>query len=129
MNRLFAPSRRSVGEKMELVEAVEVWRQDLPDGVRDWKESDSIWIHLLHLAYKCVPVRNRADKAAILITSNSHLKILVHRNALVQGELNIMSGDDQNAIDAACRITRIVEDMLYKDMIRFGQMHSQVAEI
>lgn len=55
----------------------------------------------------------------------SHLQILVHRNRFLRYGSDDRNGDERLALQAACRITRIVEDMMmYHNMIKFSQMHS-----
>jgi hypothetical protein len=54
----------------------------------------------------------------------SHLQILVHRNSFLRYGSDDRNGDERSALQAACRITRIVEDMISHNMIQFGQMHS-----
>lgn len=58
-----------------------------------------------------------------LLTVNSYLHILLHRQAYTksQTESNIFNG--RPALQAACRVTRIVEDMLSQNLVQFGQMH------
>jgi hypothetical protein len=55
----------------------------------------------------------------------SHLQILVHRNSFLRYRSDDRNGEEQLALQAACRISRIVEDMIMsRNMIQFGQMHS-----
>ncbi|KAF4545053.1 hypothetical protein BFW01_g2570 [Lasiodiplodia theobromae] len=86
-----------------LKSALERWRDGLPVDMRNAPEPEqtSVWVHLLHLAY-------------------NHLRILVHRGVFLRSH---DSSEKQAAISAACRISRIAEDMLAQKTIRFGQMH------
>lgn len=51
---------------------------------------------------------------------HSHLRILVHRNGWL---LNRDEEDKKAALAAACRISRIAEDMLAQKTLQYGQMH------
>ena len=59
-----------------------------------------------------------------LTRGDSHLQILIYRNSFLRYVHDNNSGDGRIALQAACQITRIVEDMLSQNMIQFGQMHS-----
>lgn len=51
----------------------------------------------------------------------SHLRILIHRSSFMKFAKN--NSSSQVVINAACRITRIAEDMSTQGTLRYGQMH------
>ena len=56
--------------------------------------------------------------------SHSHLRVLIHRaNFLKHGEED---KSNQIVLNAACRISRIAEDMSAQGILRYGQMHLYV---
>lgn len=60
----------------------------------------------------------------MLISGNgSNLQILLHRRAYVRLQDKSDTIDGEVALQAASRITRIVEDMLSQNLLRFGQLH------
>ncbi|OWT43551.1 acyl-CoA dehydrogenase [Pochonia chlamydosporia 170] len=101
----FAPGKRAstAGDVQDLDNALEAWKDSLPDSMKYATDegSESVWTCLLHLAY-------------------NHLRILIHRNSFLRhGE-----GDKNNQVTAAaCRISRIAEDMSTHGTLRYGQMH------
>lgn len=84
---------------------------------------DSVWACLLHLAYKYGPPLVSQNSTSILLTINcqSHLKILIHRNSFLR--LESTTPGSQIVLKAACRISRIAEDMSSQGTLRYGQMH------
>ncbi|UKZ67054.1 uncharacterized protein TrAtP1_008217 [Trichoderma atroviride] len=84
--------------------SLEAWRESLPEHIKYSPEegSDSVWTCLLHLAY-------------------NHLKILIHRNSFLR--LESTTPGSQIVLKAACRISRIAEDMCTQGILRYGQMH------
>ncbi|KAH8810925.1 putative cutinase transcription factor 1 alpha [Xylogone sp. PMI_703] len=104
----FRPNRDrpNKDEIRKLVVSLEEWKAMLPDNMRSCEmenETETIWTYLLHLGY-------------------NYLHILLHRQAYTQsGAKNIADG--RPALQAACRVTRIVEDMLSENLVQFGQMH------
>lgn len=57
-------------------------------------------------------------------SSHSHLRVLIHRaNFLKHGEED---KSNQIVLNAACRISRIAEDMSAQGILRYGQMHLYV---
>ncbi|KAG6069664.1 hypothetical protein E4U33_004689 [Claviceps sp. LM78 group G4] len=93
----FAPGKNkaSANDVRDLDCALEAWKESLPESMKYAIEegSESVWTCLLHLAYK-----------------NSFLR---------HGE-----GDKNNVVTAAaCRISRIAEDMSTHGTLRYGQMH------
>ncbi|KND90715.1 Cutinase transcription factor 1 alpha, partial [Tolypocladium ophioglossoides CBS 100239] len=87
-----------------LDKSLEAWRNSLPDSMKYAADegSESVWTCLLHLAY-------------------NHLRILIHRNSFLRyGEANKCN---QVVTSAACRISRIAEDMSTHGTLRYGQMH------
>ncbi|KAF1816898.1 hypothetical protein P152DRAFT_3545 [Eremomyces bilateralis CBS 781.70] len=100
-------------ERSRLSEALVLWKSELPENMRECNSESRpgmIWTYLLHLAY-------------------NNLHIYLHRRAYVR-PLN--EGDTQAgqvALQAARRITRIVEDMLSQDLVRFGQLHVLFASL
>ncbi|KAG6018570.1 hypothetical protein E4U40_000137 [Claviceps sp. LM458 group G5] len=93
----FAPGKNkaSADDVRDLDCALEAWKESLPESMKYATEegSESVWTCLLHLAYK-----------------NSFLR---------HGE-----GDKNNVVTAAaCRISRIAEDMSTHGTLRYGQMH------
>ncbi|KHO01633.1 uncharacterized protein MAM_00634 [Metarhizium album ARSEF 1941] len=102
----FAPGRRAstAGDVSDLDNALEAWKDSLPETMKYAADGarESVWTCLLHLAY-------------------NHLRILIHRNCFLRhGE-----GDKNNWVvtAAACRISRIAEDMSTHGTLRYGQMH------
>ncbi|KAG5961246.1 hypothetical protein E4U57_007798 [Claviceps arundinis] len=101
----FAPGKNkaSADDVRDLDCALEAWKDSLPESMKYAIEegSESVWTCLLHLAY-------------------NHLRILIHRNSFLRhGE-----GDKNNVVTAAaCRISRIAEDMSTHGTLRYGQMH------
>ncbi|KAG6072411.1 hypothetical protein E4U16_005354 [Claviceps sp. LM84 group G4] len=101
----FAPGKNkaSANDVRDLDCALEAWKESLPESMKYAIEegSESVWTCLLHLAY-------------------NHLRILIHRNSFLRhGE-----GDKNNVVTAAaCRISRIAEDMSTHGTLRYGQMH------
>lgn len=53
----------------------------------------------------------------------SYLLILRHRGAFVTAVSSSQNPSAQIPLKAACQISRIVEDMLTHNLIRYGQMH------
>jgi hypothetical protein len=53
----------------------------------------------------------------------SHLYILLHRHTFVQTSRDSGSKEGLIAFEAASKISRIVEDILSRDLIQFVQMH------
>lgn len=103
----FAPGKgkSSADNVRNLDGALEAWKDSLPGSMKYATDegSESVWTCLLHLAY-------------------NHVRILVHRNSFLRyGE-----GDKKNQVvtAAACRISRIAEDMSTHGTLRYGQMHS-----
>lgn len=68
---------------------------------------------------------NRAPFWCTALTNGnwSNLQILLHRRAYVRLQDPSDTLDGEIALQAASRITRIVEDMLSQDLLRFGQLH------
>ncbi|KAG5920957.1 hypothetical protein E4U42_006021 [Claviceps africana] len=106
MDLHFAPGKNkaSADDVRALDCALEAWKDSLPDSMKYAADegSESVWTCLLHLAY-------------------NHLRILIHRNSFLRhGE-----GDKNNQVvtAAACRISRIAEDMSTHGTLRYGQMH------
>ncbi|KAF4830154.1 Cutinase transcription factor 1 alpha [Colletotrichum tropicale] len=101
----FAPGRGppAPGEVRELKQQLEQWKQNLPEELRREPEEgqSSVLTCLIHLAY-------------------NHLRILVHRNGWLR---NRDEEDKKAALAAACRISRIAEDMLAQKTLQYGQMH------
>jgi len=88
----------------ELDARLEEWRSSLPPEMQYSSDdgSSSIWTCLLHFAY-------------------NHLRILIHRTNFMR-----FPDDDprsQVVTNAACRISRIAEDMSAQGTLRYGQMH------
>ncbi|KAG6018353.1 hypothetical protein E4U41_003966 [Claviceps citrina] len=83
--------------------ALETWKDSLPESMRCATDEGgvSVWTRLLHLAY-------------------NHLRILIHRNSFLRH-----GASDANHVvtAAACRISRIAEDMSTQGTLRYGQMH------
>ncbi|KAL7797415.1 N-terminal binuclear Zn cluster-containing/DNA binding domain-containing protein [Trichoderma ceciliae] len=84
--------------------SLEAWMASLPEHMKYSPEegTDSVWACLLHLAY-------------------NHLKILIHRNSFLR--LESSTPGSQIVLKAACRISRIAEDMSTQGTLRYGQMH------
>ncbi|KAH8895222.1 hypothetical protein GQ53DRAFT_681751 [Thozetella sp. PMI_491] len=101
----FAPSRRSVStEQIEtLSEALREWKESLPNCMKWGDEEDcpSVWKNLLHLAY-------------------NQLIILISRKHCLR---EVDSPEKDAAMRAANRISRIAENMLTEESLRYGQMH------
>ncbi|KAJ6439799.1 cutinase transcription factor 1 alpha [Purpureocillium lavendulum] len=114
----FSPGQpASTAEDVEgLDKALEAWRNTLPESMRCATDegSESVWTCLLHLAY------NRYA-SAMLTRRDSHLRILIHRNSFLKFD----EGNKWNQVvtSAACRISRIAEDMSTHGTLRYGQMH------
>ncbi|KAF6818045.1 acyl-CoA dehydrogenase [Colletotrichum musicola] len=108
MDTHFAPGRGPPGpaEVRDLKQQLEQWKQSLPDDMRRGPEDgqSSVLTCLIHLAY-------------------NHLRILVHRNGWLR---NRDEEDKKAALAAACRISRIAEDMLAQKTLQYGQMHMWV---
>ncbi|KAK7443713.1 hypothetical protein Landi51_09061 [Colletotrichum acutatum] len=105
MDTHFAPGRGPPAptEVRELKQQLEDWKQSLPDEMRRGPDDgqSSVLTCLIHLAY-------------------NHLRILVHRNGWLR---NRDQEDKSAALAAACRISRIAEDMLAQKTLQYGQMH------
>ncbi|GKT64009.1 cutinase transcription factor 1 [Colletotrichum tofieldiae] len=105
MDTHFAPGRGPAGlaEVRDLKQQLEKWKESLPDNMRSGPDDgqSSVLTCLLHLAY-------------------NHLRILVHRNGWLR---NRDEEDKKAALAAACRISRIAEDMLAQKTLQYGQMH------
>ncbi|KAK1673319.1 fungal-specific transcription factor domain-containing protein [Colletotrichum godetiae] len=105
MDTHFAPGRGPPAptEVHELKQQLEDWKQNLPDEMRRGPDDgqSSVLTCLIHLAY-------------------NHLRILVHRNGWLR---NRDQEDKSAALAAACRISRIAEDMLAQKTLQYGQMH------
>ncbi|KAL0936923.1 uncharacterized protein CTRU02_209139 [Colletotrichum truncatum] len=105
MDTHFAPGRGPPGpaEVRDLKQQLERWKNSLPDEMRRGPEDgqSSVLTCLIHLAY-------------------NHLRILVHRNGWLR---NQDEDDKKAALAAACRISRIAEDMLAQKTLQYGQMH------
>ncbi|KAL7813209.1 N-terminal binuclear Zn cluster-containing/DNA binding domain-containing protein [Trichoderma aethiopicum] len=88
----------------DLNASLEAWMASLPEDMKYSPDhgNDSVWACLLHLAY-------------------NHLKILIHRNSFLR--LESTTPGSQVVIKAACRISRIAEDMSTQGTLRYGQMH------
>ncbi|KAM0254494.1 hypothetical protein ACHAQJ_006712 [Trichoderma viride] len=88
----------------DLNDSLEAWITSLPEHMKYSPEegTDSVWTCLLHLAY-------------------NHLKILIHRNSFLR--LESTTPGSQTVLKAACRISRIAEDMSTQGTLRYGQMH------
>ncbi|KJZ78517.1 hypothetical protein HIM_01908 [Hirsutella minnesotensis 3608] len=87
-----------------LDKSLEAWKNSLPETMKYATDegSESVWTCLLHLAY-------------------NHLRILIHRNSFLRyDEINKCN---QVVANAACRISRIAEDMSTHGTLRYGQMH------
>ncbi|KAL7951300.1 N-terminal binuclear Zn cluster-containing/DNA binding domain-containing protein [Trichoderma barbatum] len=84
--------------------SLEAWMASLPENMKYSPDhgTDSVWACLLHLAY-------------------NHLKILIHRNSFLR--LDSTTPGSQVVLKAACRISRIAEDMSTQGILRYGQMH------
>lgn len=97
------PAEFKEAEKRKLIEDILIWKSQLPvemriDGLED---SRSLWTNMLHLAY-------------------NDLQILVNRSTFIAGdEKSGVSG----ALKAACKSTRILEDMLSQDILQHGQVN------
>jgi hypothetical protein len=102
----FVPGQQPATEDeiQDLDNSLELWKNSLPDGMQYSSDegSASIWKCLLHLAY-------------------NHLRILIHRSSFMKFAKN--NSSSQVVINAACRITRIAEDMSTQGTLRYGQMH------
>ncbi|OBT53577.1 hypothetical protein VE04_05984 [Pseudogymnoascus sp. 24MN13] len=97
-------------ERFGLINSLEEWKAMLPESMRSCETeggSESIWAYLLHLAY-------------------NYLHILLDRHDYTQTQTNRNRSESGPALQAACRVTRIVEDMLSQNLIQFGQMHLYV---
>ncbi|OBT82782.1 hypothetical protein VE02_09277 [Pseudogymnoascus sp. 03VT05] len=95
------------GARLGLINSLEEWKAMLPDSMRSCQtesDSDCIWTYLLHLAY-------------------NYLQILLHRHAYTQTQIKQNTSEGGPALQAACRVTRIVEDMLSQNLIQFAPMH------
>ncbi|KEZ44903.1 hypothetical protein SAPIO_CDS2248 [Scedosporium apiospermum] len=97
-------------QRSSLLDALVRWKSELPDSLRECELENRpgmIWTYLLHLYY-------------------NNLLILLHRRAYVrpQDESDTQAGEV--ALRAACRITRIVEDMLSSDLIRITSLFSSL---
>ncbi|KAG5941418.1 hypothetical protein E4U53_007410 [Claviceps sorghi] len=106
MDLHFAPGKnKASAEDVRALDcALEAWKDSLPENMKYATDegSVSVWTCLLHLAY-------------------NHLRILIHRNSFLRhGE-----GDKNTQVvtSAACRISRIAEDMSTHGILRYGQMH------
>lgn len=51
----------------------------------------------------------------------SHIRILIHRSNFIKYDEENKS--NQVVVNAACRISRIAEDMSAQGTLRYGQMH------
>ncbi|RNJ59761.1 hypothetical protein D7B24_001486 [Verticillium nonalfalfae] len=84
--------------------SLEAWKKSLPEDVREDADEGgtSVWASLLHLSY-------------------NHLKILIHRDDFLRSVAP--EPGSKIVVTAACRISRIAEDMLSQGTLRYGQMH------
>ncbi|KAL7905610.1 N-terminal binuclear Zn cluster-containing/DNA binding domain-containing protein [Trichoderma velutinum] len=105
----FGPGHASVSSAspitlQDLNASLEAWMASLPENMKYSPDhgTDSVWACLLHLAY-------------------NHLKILIHRNSFLR--LESTTPGSQVVLKAACRISRIAEDMSTQGILRYGQMH------
>ncbi|UNI22853.1 hypothetical protein JDV02_008702 [Purpureocillium takamizusanense] len=98
------PTSSAATDVEGLDRALEAWRNSLPESMKCATDegSESVWTCLLHLAY-------------------NHLRILIHRNSFLKFD----EGNKWNQVvtSAACRISRIAEDMSTHGTLRYGQMH------
>ncbi|OHW94402.1 cutinase transcription factor 1 [Colletotrichum incanum] len=105
MDTHFAPGRGPPAPAVvrDLKQQLEKWKESLPDDMRRGPDDgqSSVLTCLIHLAY-------------------NHLRILVHRNGWLR---NRDEEDKKAALAAACRISRIAEDMLAQKTLQYGQMH------
>lgn len=69
----------------------------------------------------CLPQEHFTGVLLILTRRCSHLRILIHRNSFLKFD----EGNKWNQVvtSAACRISRIAEDMSTHGTLRYGQMH------
>ncbi|KAL7958364.1 N-terminal binuclear Zn cluster-containing/DNA binding domain-containing protein [Trichoderma compactum] len=97
-------SSASPNTLQDLNASLEAWMASLPENMKYSPDhgTDSVWACLLHLAY-------------------NHLKILIHRNSFLR--LESTTPGSQVVLKAACRISRIAEDMSTQGILRYGQMH------
>ncbi|PNH31795.1 hypothetical protein VD0002_g1682 [Verticillium dahliae] len=102
----YVPGKRpSTSEQVKSLDtSLETWKKSLPNDVREDADEggSSVWASLLHLSY-------------------NHLKILIHRDDFL-GSVAPEPGN-KIVVTAACRISRIAEDMLSQGTLRYGQMH------
>ncbi|PHH64501.1 hypothetical protein CDD81_4576 [Ophiocordyceps australis] len=102
----FSPGKpaSTVADAEGLEKALEAWRQSLPENMKNTTDqgSECVWTCLLHLAY-------------------NHLRILIHRNSFLHKQQD--GASNQVVMAAACRISRIAEDMSTYGTLRYGQMH------
>ena len=126
MSAEFSPlDRKSTGSKRSEIKAELLrFQSELPEAMilgSGIESSPRFWVCLLHVYYKFVSVpwagrifANRHD---------SNLYILLYRSAYVRGQEGTEKEEGQIAVQAACRITAIAEDMLSHDLIRRGHTH------
>jgi len=80
------------------------WVMRLPAALRLGNEAGGLFLGMLHVAY-------------------NNLLILLYRSAFITGEEGQNHQDGQIAYQAACRISRIAEDLLADGSIGHGQIH------
>lgn len=104
--REFAPvdEPKTDAERSRLKEDLMSWEQELSHEMRASATPDSFWASMLHLAY-------------------NNLYILLYRSAY----LGAQEGSEQDlgniALQAACRNTRIIEDVLSQDLVQHSNVH------
>ncbi|RDW62461.1 hypothetical protein BP6252_11894 [Coleophoma cylindrospora] len=104
--REFAPSsNRSVEfERSKLRHELVKWEEALSPAMRVNATAKSFWAAMLHLAY-------------------NNLYILLGRVAYIGSSDDNGQNGGQIALEAACRNTRILEDLLEQELIRYGNVH------
>ncbi|PHH89318.1 hypothetical protein CDD83_6307 [Cordyceps sp. RAO-2017] len=104
----FSPgqSASTAADVEALDRSLEAWKGSLPDSMKYAADegSESVWTCLLHLAY-------------------NHLRILIHRNSFLRLDEGNKRDQLHVVTSAACRISRIAEDMSTHGTLRYGQMH------
>jgi hypothetical protein len=80
------------------------WAGQLPEALRLGNEAGGLFMGMLHIAY-------------------NNLLILLHRSAFIAGGDNGRQEDGHVAYQAACRISRVAEDLLAEGLIGHGQIH------
>ena len=126
MNSIFTlKTRPSAGQHIvRLSESIDALKMELPSeaGIFDRDTEDHLWALMIHLAHRLA----RTSQQVYDCNSNicrSHLYVLLHRQTFVQSSRDNGSKEGLIALEAASKISRIVEDILSRDLIQFLQMH------